>query len=316
MSNSPFHPRYWPTWLGLGLLRCLVLLPIGIQLSIGRAIGKLLARMLKRRRHIAEVNIGICFPELSPERQQQLVDESLIAITQGLIETGIGWWATDEEILRRSSVDGLELVAEAQKRGQGVLLFGAHFSTLDLSGRVLSRHIAVDVTYKNQKNRAFDYYILQARKKFFENIIHKSEMRRMIKLLKQGRVVWYAPDQDFGRDGSVFAPFFGQPAATLATFGKLLKLTGAKPLFYRHHREILDGKVFYRGVVSDPFLDQFGHDEVANATLFNQALEAAIRIHPEQYLWAHERFRTRENPDDPRVYTLRKKKKNCRQEEA
>lgn len=308
MSDSPFHPRYWPTWLGLGLLRLLVLLPLEAQQAIGRTAGKVLAKTLKRRRHIAEVNIALCFPELSSAEQQQLVDDSLVAITLGAIETGFAWWATDEQILNCSTVEGIELIEEAKKQGRGVLLFGAHFSTLDLSGRVMGQRIDVDITYKNQKNKAFDYYVYRARQKYFKHVIHKNEMRRMIRHLREGRTVWYAPDQDFGREGSVFAPFFGQPAATLATAGKLLRMTNAKPLFISHYRLTVDGKTCYQGIVSDPFQDRFGEDEVANATLVNKAVEDAIRVHPEQYLWAHERFRTRENPEDGKIYTLRKKK--------
>ncbi len=309
MSDSPFHPRYWPTWLGIALLRCLGLLPFSVQLSLGKALGILLAKTLKRRRHIAEVNIGICFPELSPEEQQQLVDESIISTTLGLIESSNGWWASTEKIHEISSVEGLELIEQAQNEGRGVLLFGAHFTSLDLSGRVLGSRIEADATYKDQKNKALDYQIFQSRKKYCKNIIHKNEMRKFIRALKDKRVVWYAPDQDFGRKGSIFAPFFGRSCATLAASGKLLKLSNAKPLFYSHYRVIKDGKTHYQGIISDPFNDQFGDDELANATLVNKAIEDAIRPYPDQYLWAHERFRTQQNKDDPKPYTIRKKKK-------
>lgn len=309
MPNSLFHPRYWSTWIGIALLRCLALLPFSLQLTIGRCIGKLLAKTLKRRRHITEVNIALCFPELSTQEQQQLVDASLVSITLGVIELSLAWWASDKKILAISSIEGLELIDKAKSEGRGVLLFGAHFSSLDLSGRVFTLHRDADITYKDQKNKAFDYYLSQRRKRSFANIIPKNEMRRFIKLLRAKHVIWYAPDQDFGRQGAVFAPFFGSPCATLATTGKLLKLSHAKPLFYSHFRLEKDGKTHYKGVISDPFQDQFSDNELANATLVNKAIEDALRSHPDQYLWAHERFRTREDPKAPKIYTIRKKKK-------
>lgn len=313
MPNSPFHPRYWLTWLGLGILRCVVFLPFAAQQAIGRGLGRLLALTLKRRRHNAEVNIALCFPELTAEQQQQLVEANMISTTLGGIETAFSWWASDKTILAHCRIEGLELLAAAKQQGRGVLLIGAHYTTLDLAGRVIGLHTDLDITYKDQDNQAFDYCINQARKRSFTHLIEKNAMRNMVKNLKNGRVVWYAPDQDFGRQGAVFAPFFHRPAATLTTVGKLLKITNAKPLFYSHFRIQHEGKTSYVGKIHDPFHDGFNDDDMHNATLLNQAIADVIREHPEQYLWVHERFRTQPNLGDPKPYTLRKKKKKPKQ---
>lgn len=309
MPDSVFHPRYWPTWIGLGILRCIILLPFPAQQAIGRGLGRVLSHRLKRRRHNAEVNIALCFPELSAEQQKQLVDANMQATTLGVIETGFSWWASDKAILARSRIEGLELLDEAQKSGRGVLLIGAHYTTLDLAGRVIGMHADLDITYKDQQNKAFDHCINQARKHSFTHLIEKNAMRNMVKNLKKGRVVWYAPDQDFGRQGSVFVPFFHHPAATLTTVGKLLKITGAKPLFYSHFRIEENGQTLYLAKIHDPFQDRFNEDDIHNATLLNQVIADVIREHPEQYLWVHERFRTQAQPGMPKPYTIRKHKK-------
>ena len=129
----------------------------------------------------------------------------------------------------------------------------------------------------------------------------------MVRNLKKGRVIWYAPDQDFGKDGAVFAPFFGRPAATLTTLSKLQKITNAKVLLFSHFRYD-ENKIKYIGKVLDPFAENFCDDELANATLMNKAIEDVVRDFPDQYNWMHERFRTRQNPDEPRIYPRRKKK--------
>lgn len=309
MPDSLFHPRYWPTWIGLGLLRCIILLPFKAQQAIGLCLGRVLAKTLKRRRHYAEVNIALCFPELSPGQQRQLVNNNLVSTTLGAIETAFGWWASDRAILAHSRIEGLELLAAAKQQGRGVLLIGAHYTTLDLAGRVIGMHADLDITYKDQKNKAFDYCINAARKRSFTHLIEKNAMRTMVRNLKNGRVVWYAPDQDFGRQGSVFVPFFHRPAATLTTVGKLLKITGAKPLFYSHFRIKENGQTVYLARIHDPFHDGFNDDDIHNATLLNQAIADVVREHPEQYLWVHERFRTQPHRGDPKPYTLRKKKK-------
>ena len=133
-------------------------------------------------------------------------------------------------------------------------------------------------------------------------MVEKTEMRRLIKILKSGRAMWYASDQDFGRKHSVFAPFFGHQAATLASISKILKLTKAKPLYFSHYR-IGEGKnTRYLMRISDPFGEELGDDDIKNAALINQTVEAAIHFAPEQYMWVHRRFKTRPNPKDPKFY--------------
>lgn len=309
MNRSLFHPRYWPAWLGLALLRGLVLLPLPILLGIGRNLGHILKHTLKRRRHNAEVNIALCFPELCAAEQQQLVDANMVSTILGAFETAWSWWAPDRDILAHSRTEGFELLEQARQAGRGVLLIGAHYTTLDMAGRVIGLHADLDITYKNQRNKAFDYCINQARKRSFRHLIEKNAMRTMVKNLKAGRIVWYAPDQDFGRQGSVFVPFFHHPAATITSHGKLLKMTGAKPLFYSHFRIDENGRTVYVARIHDPFHDGFTDDDIHNATLLNQAIADVIREHPEQYLWVHERFRTQPRPGDPKPYSIRKQKK-------
>ena len=309
MQLSFLHPRYWPAWAGLFFLRLIELLPFTYHQAIGRGLGRIMSKKLKRRRHNAEVNIDICFPALSSKEKADLVDANMISTGLGVIETCFSWWASDQQILKRCRIEGLELLDQAKSEGRGVLLIGAHYTTLDLAGRIIGLHADLDITYKRQKNEVFDYYINKVREKSFKNLIEKGQVRTMIKSLKNGRTIWFAPDQDFGRRGAVFAPFFGRLAATISSVGKLLRVTNAKPLFYSMFREVEDGKVVYVARVFDPFNDGFGDDDMENAILLNTAIEDVIMTHPEQYLWVHERFRTQPVRSMPKPYSIRKKKK-------
>jgi KDO2-lipid IV(A) lauroyltransferase len=302
MDKNLRHPRYWPSWLAIGLLRLVAALPLPVLLWLGNMLGIITYHLLKRRRHIAEVNIRLCFPELTPAEQQQLVKRVIISSITGMLETAYSWWAKDNDLVKRVDYEGLELIDQAKATGRGVLLIGSHFTTLDLAARMMTMKIDVDASYQQQNNPVFDHVILQSRLKLFRNMIEKTEMRRLVKLVKSGRTLWYASDQDFGRKHSVFAPFFGHPAATINTLSSILKLTKAKPLFFSHYR-IGEGKnTRYLMRVSDPFAEQLGDDDLKNATLLNQVIEDAIRIAPEQYMWVHRRFKTRPNRHDPKFY--------------
>lgn len=312
MQTSPFHPRYWPTWFGLAILRLFCLLPYTWLMAFADRLGRFLNRALPHRRHVVEVNIDLCFPELSATEKAQLVENTMVSSTKAIFEIALSWWASTRFIQKRCKTEGFELLDQYRQQGRGVVLIGAHYTSLDLAGRVIGSQQDLDITYKGQKNAAFDYCINRQRKRYFGHLIEKLEMRKMVKHLKSGRVVWYAPDQDFGRRGSVFAPFFGVEAATITTIGKLVKLTGAKPLFYSHFR-IEDGEhTHYLARIHDPFGENFGDDDVANATLMNKAIEDVIRQHPDQYMWVHERFRTRPDKSAPKMYPKRKKRKKAK----
>ena len=78
------HPKYWGIWFGCRPVY-LLSVPYKMQLSIGKGLGILLHKVLKSRRRVAEVNIRLCFPELSAEEQAKLVRENFI-------NTAIGLW--------------------------------------------------------------------------------------------------------------------------------------------------------------------------------------------------------------------------------
>ena len=100
-----------------------------------------------------------------------------------------------------------------------------------------------------------------------------------------------APDQDYGRKYSVFAPFFGIPAASITIMSRLAKQTNAIVIPLTYHRKTSGiGYEFYFGA---PFENYPSGDLVADCTAYNHFLEQDLRHCPEQYLWQHRRFKTR-----------------------
>lgn len=308
MKNPAYHPKYIPTWIGIAILRLLAFLPYSWMMAAGAFLGKVLNKKIKKRYLIAKTNIDLCFPEKSAEEREQLIEDTMVNMSKGLFETLIAWWAPDRFFEKHCRYEGLELIRHYQAQGRGVLLIGAHYTTLEISGRAMTRILDADASYKQQKNAAFDQLILNNRKKTFGNIFEKNAMRTMVKNLRKGRLIWYAPDQDFGRDGSVFVPFFGVDAATLTTTHKLLKITGAKALYFEHLRLEQDGKTIYQSNIYDPFNDDMLADEVECARQINLAIENSVKQHPSQYFWHQERFRTRPNRSDTPLYPHKKKK--------
>ncbi len=284
-------PQYWLTWLGLGLMRLIAFLPFYWQLKLGTALGYLLFIFARQRRKIAAINIQLCFPKLSAERQAALVKQTMIENGIGLIETCIAWWSWQRIHLSDIDVEGAEYLADAKALGRGVVLVGAHYSTLDMGGVLMSVINKVDVMYRTHKNPVFNYVMVNSRKQFCKNVIERGDMRQVIRCLKAGNIVWYAPDQDYGVKHSVFAPFFDVPAATITATSRLAKINHSPVLILSHHRKA-DG-LGYRVCISPPLENFPSGDDVLDATAINTALAREIRKFPAQYMWVHRRFKSR-----------------------
>jgi KDO2-lipid IV(A) lauroyltransferase len=304
-SPSFYGPKYWLTWIGLGCFYLLSRLPLGAAVRLGSGLGHIFYYLAPARRRIAEINIALCFPELSAKEQQQLVRRTLCAVGINFFEGALGLWGPFETFRNRHQVNGLEHVEAARKLGRGILLVGAHFTTIDVAGRILSEYERFDVLFRSDGNPLFDLMIKRARETFAGDAIPRNDTRQMIKNLRQGHMIWYAPDQDYRTQHRVFAPFLGVPAATIIGTSRIARLGNAVVLPLSHYR---DEQGCYHIDIHPPLEDFPSGDDLIDATRINSIIEVAVRKHPEQYLWVHRRFKNRP-PGEPPVYPPKKKKR-------
>ena len=132
---------------------------------------------------------------------------------------------------------------------------------------------------------------VSGRKRYFDGVIEREDTRQTLRRLKQGRAIWYAADQDYGAKHSVFAPFFGIPAATIVATARFARLNDSPVLMMT---QIRDNKNMRWHITFYPVIEDFpSGDDKNDATRLNGLLEAVIREHPDQYLWLHKRFKTR-----------------------
>jgi len=298
-STQLIHPRYWATWLGVACGWLTAYLPYSWQMVCGRLIGVLAWHTMPYRRQITHTNIALCFPNLEQIEQLKLAREHFQSLGMGLIETAAAWWSPGRKLTNLYRIEGTEYLERALDHGKGVILLSAHFTTLELGGRLLALCIPFHVLYREHKNPVFEHITRNRRIRHFECAIPRSDMRGLLRSLKDNMPVWYAPDQNYGHEHSIFAPFFGIPAATITATSRIARASGAKvvPFF---PRRLPDGRGYQLNLL--PALDSFpSGDDAADARHINSIIETAIRQCPEQYLWAHRRFKTRP-PGAPDIY--------------
>jgi KDO2-lipid IV(A) lauroyltransferase len=296
---SLLGPTHWPAWIGLGLLWLLARLPYSQLMRTGRGLGWLFARIPGSRRRIARRNIELCFPELSPADRERMLEQSLRDVGLMLVEFALAWMGSHQAIARVPvEIEGLEHLQAATEEGRGVLLTGAHFSHLELAGRLLVEHAGVELAgmYREHGDAAFEWAIRRARSHYAATMFTKNEIRPCVRYMRAGGRIWYAPDQDMRGKDTVFVPFFGVPASTLTATHHLARLSGARviPFF---HRRLPEGGYALR--LEAPLAEFPGKDVEIDTARVNAAIERMAREAPTQYLWIHRRFKSRPEGQPP-----------------
>jgi len=290
-------PRHWPNWLGIGLLVLAARLPWAVQRVAGALLGRLLYLLARSRRRVAVRNLERCLPELSPEARARLLRDNFRDLGIGLFEFARAWWGSLKPIRAGVVIEGLEHIRAAQAQGRGVLLVSGHFTTLELCGRLMCDHVPVAGMYRRHDAPAMEWAVKRGRLRYACAMFAKDEVRGAIRHLKQGGILWYAPDQDMLGKDAVFAPFFGIPAATISATHQFARLSGCVVIPFAHRR---DGARHILSV-QPPLADFPSRDAAADCGRVNAAIESMVRAAPSQYLWLHRRFK-RQPPGSPPFY--------------
>ena len=157
MNPTGLHMGFSFVPLGLGFIRFLAALPPRLGMAIGRLIGTLLFHTAKNRRLVCERNIAVCFPELGPSEQRNLVKACFEQNGIGLTETAWSWHRPINFVNDKIRSSGQELLHEqARTEGRGVLLLCPHYSMLDLVAPHARRRWRFVVSYRPNDNPIFD----------------------------------------------------------------------------------------------------------------------------------------------------------------
>ena len=285
-------PKYWLTWLTMGCLYLISWLPYSIQLGIGKLVGRLLYKVLKSRRNIADRNLELCFPEMPQAERQALVKKNFDNTGMAMLESGMAWWWPDWRVKSMVSIKGAEHVDQALKQGKGVLGLFVHALPMEMVGRIITERWAYSGYYRPHNNALIEWVQYNGRSQGKNELIGKQDVKAFLDALGRGKLCLYLPDHDYGKRRSVFAPFFAVEEAATTT---------GTELFASHENAVtiptiinrLDNGRGYQVEFLPPLKDFPDTDSVANAVTVNNWVEQAISANLDQYMWVHRRFKTR-----------------------
>lgn len=276
-------------WLAFVLMWLAARLPWALQRGLGCVIGALALRLAGERRRAAAINLALCFPEKSAAQREALLRDSFHDFGIGLFEFARAWWGSAAPMRRTVRIEGREHLDALRAQGRGVLMVSGHFMTLEMCGRLLCEHVPLAGMYRRHRSDVFEWAVKRGRLRYAAAMFSNEEIRSAMRHLKQGGLLWYAPDQDMRGKDTVFAPFFGVPAATITATHQFARLSGCAVVPFFHRREGAD----YVLRIAPPLADFPSSDAVADSAQVNAAIEAMVREAPSQYLWLHRRFKRR-----------------------
>lgn len=286
-----YHPAYWPTWFGLGLMRVITFLPMSVIWVLGTLLGACIPLFPSKIKSVVRTNIGLCFPELGKEEQRRLMRRHFRALGVSLLCYGLAWWASAARLRRLVKVRDRHHYDNAIAAGKSIILMAPHFLALDVCGIRLSSERKMITMYRESRNRLLDAQLKKRARYDAVLFERKSNLKALIRYLREGRPFYYLPDQDPGGAESVFVPFFGVPAATVTALSRIAKMTNAAviPCYNR----ILPWGSGVEVRFEEPLREFPSGDPEKDARRMNEEIEKAIRLNPEQYLWGYRRFKTR-----------------------
>ena len=274
-------------------------LPLSVQAALGSALGRLLYTFGRRRRKVAQVNLALCLPELTPAERAALAREHFRWLGRCAVERGLLWYASPERLRRLIQVEGD--VGFAERTQRPVMWLVPHFVGLDVAAAAVQLHQARPACsiYMPQRNPVFDTAFRRGRTRLAPSQIFERQegVLAVVRAIKRGAGFFNLPDMDFGPRDASFVPFFGTPAATLLAPGRMARSLHMvlQPVIC----EMLPGGRGYRVRFLEPWTGWPTDDAEADAAAMNRFIEQQVRRSPAQYLWVHKRFKTRPQGEVP-----------------
>ena len=270
-------------------------LPLPVAHALGAVLGWLFLVIPNKRRRTAEINLELCFPEMSRGARQRLLRRNMIELGKSVTEIGVLWTRSEKNIRRLvRRVSGKDKLEQTIHRGQGLLLAIPHLGAWEMIGLWGSLHHPMTSLYRTPPISQMGKLMRATRERFNARLVSADNtgIRALYKALEHGEMVAILPDQvPSTRSGSVFAPFFGIPASTMVLLSRLAIKTGA-PVMFAYAERLPHGRGYHLHFLpASPDINHGGIE--SSAATVNAMVEKCVRAAPEQYQWVYKRFRVR-----------------------
>lgn len=281
----------------LACLKALSALPYAWLRRLGNTAGWVLYVAARARCRIADVNLRLCFPEMSAIERAAIIRMHCQFFARSFLDRFVLWHQPAERIQRMVRLEDVHHF-EAHV-GKPLILLTPHFLGMDAGGTRLTIDHKMFAMFANQKNQVFNEAMRAGRARFSGAtlLVRQDGLRGAIRKLRANIPFYFLPDMDLGARDSLFVPFFGVPAATVPSLARLVSLTGATVV--PCVTQMTDEGYVMRFYPAWEDVEAVGADAITRR--MNAFIEARVLEMLPQYLWTHKRFKTRP-PGEPDPY--------------
>lgn len=287
----------------LTLFKFIAVLPSCLQGSLAYFACHIVWLLRLDMRKTSEINIALCFPELSAKEQRTLAKQSIYHTIMVALELPKVWTQAAEKSLQQIvEVEGKDLLDQAREQGKGVIVIAPHLGNWEYLGLFLGHYYQSVSLYQPPKRAWLEDITRQGREKTGATLVptNKKGVLALLKALKTGGLTGILPDQMPDREsGTAFVPFFGQIVPTMTLIPSLVQRGNIVAVAGFAQRL---GKGRFKIVFKPAPEAIYDANEHQSATGLNQAVEQLVRLVPEQYQWEYKRFRRGDNNQRRRIY--------------
>ncbi|MGB8928688.1 MAG: lauroyl-Kdo(2)-lipid IV(A) myristoyltransferase, partial [Pantoea agglomerans] len=254
-ERSFLKPKYWGSWLAIGGLAAMAMLPPKVRDPLLGRLGKFAGKLAKGARRRALINLYYCLPELSEAQRATLVDEMFATAPQAMAMMTELVLRDPARIRERVEWHGRDIIDQMKADQQNVIFLVPHGWAVDIPAMLLaSEGQKMAAMFHNQSDPLMDYAWNTARRGYGGRLHARNDgIKPFISSIRQGYWGYYLPDQDHGPEHSEFVDFFATYKATLPAVGRLMKVCRARvvPLFPVYNSETHKLEIYVRPPMDD-----------------------------------------------------------------
>ena len=293
-------PKYWSIWLGVLVLLILAFVPYLLRDKLAVFVGKVACRYLKKKGNKqfrrSDINLRYCFPDWNEDKRLKTIEEMFITVAQTMLGIGEIAVRSVKHLQKRSEFIGLEHIYQAKAEGKNIILLVPHTWAIDASGIILHTYGMPMVSMYNPHRNALVDWLWNATRERFGGRMHTRQngIKPFLADVKKGNMGYFLPDEDFGKELSVYVDFFATEKATLPGLNKMARVANAVviPMFATYQAK----KGVYQMEILPPL--EFSGTPEQSAREMNKVIEYFVTKSPEQYVWILRLLKTRRDGQD------------------
>jgi Kdo2-lipid IVA lauroyltransferase/acyltransferase len=284
-------------------IHIVALLPDSICKLLTKAIVWTILRLNTKMVRITKVNLSIAYPELAEHEISQLAKSSLQNTVEASFEI-CKLWIKPPKLYKQQinfRVENESLFTKLYHDKEGLIIALPHIGNWEVINHYLMDDYPFTALYRAPRIQQLDRIIRRARERTGAKLVAagKKGVIHLFRSLKQGELTIILPDQEPGKSGGVFAPFFDKDAWTMTLLSKLTTKTQARVVFAVVERERFNKE--YRIHFVEPNQDIYNEDPLIAARSLNKSIESLVNRFPSQFQWSYKRFKKRPE-NEPKFY--------------